>query len=31
MKKNSKKLGVTDSATKIVEIIGNLVSGDKYE
>lgn len=29
MKKNSKKLGVIDSATKIVEIIEDLVSGEK--
>ena len=29
MKKNSKKLGVIDSATKIVEIIEDLVNGEK--
>ena len=28
MKKNSKRLGVIDSATKIVEIIEDLVRGD---
>ena len=30
MKKNSKRLGVIDSATKIVEIIEDLIRGEEY-
>jgi len=31
MRKNSKRLGVIDSATKIVEIIEDLIRGEEYE